>query len=197
MKVLSEKAISLTTDGGTDKNGYRSSQQSFFIQEGRPTTDISETESCLPIQPTLQRSREDLQQRQSTSSAVLQERTWCEKQSKEKLSVSKGSLELSNTKDNFIAGKTALHFIEWVKITNDKWILHTICGYSVELCESPKQKHVPSQLKFSDIEIMQIEEELDRFLECKIIEKVNKQTKANLYQISLLALRKREKSGSF
>ena len=79
MKVLSEKAISLTTDGGTDKSGYRSSQLFFFIQEGRPTTDISETLSCLPIQPTLQRIREDLQQRQATSSAVLQERTWCEK----------------------------------------------------------------------------------------------------------------------
>lgn len=91
---------------------------------------------------------------------------------KEKLSVSKGSLELSNTKDNFIAGKTAVHFNEWVKITNDKWILHTICGYSVELCEAPRQKQVPPQLKFSDIEIIQIEEELNRFLECKIIEKV-------------------------
>lgn len=34
MKVLSEKAISLTTDGGTDKSGYRSSQQSFLSRRG-------------------------------------------------------------------------------------------------------------------------------------------------------------------
>lgn len=104
---------------------------------------------------------------------------------------------MSNTKDNFIAGKTALHFNEWVKITNDKWILQTICGYLVELCESPRQKHVHSQLKFSDIEIIQIEEELDRFLECKIIEKVNQTDKGEFISNIFTRPRKREKSGSF
>lgn len=34
MKVLSEKAISLTTDSGTDKTGYRSAQQSFLYRRG-------------------------------------------------------------------------------------------------------------------------------------------------------------------
>lgn len=45
-------------------------------------------------------------------------------------------------------------------------MLNTICGYSVELCKSPRLKHVPPhlQLRLSDIEIMQIEEELDRLI---------------------------------
>lgn len=34
MKVLSEKAVSLTTDSGTDKTGYRSAQQSFLSRRG-------------------------------------------------------------------------------------------------------------------------------------------------------------------
>ena len=36
----------------------------------------------------------------------------------------------------------------------------------------PKQNYAPSQIKFSDIETAQIETELQRFLECKIIERV-------------------------
>lgn len=66
-----------------------------------------------------------------------------------------------------------MNFNEWVKITNDKWILSTICGYSVELSKVPCQNYVPSQIKFSDLEMAQIDEELHRFLECGIIEKVH------------------------
>ena len=80
-------------------------------------------------------------------------------------------------KDNFIAGKTASHFNEWVKLANDQWILNTICGYSFELCDIPMQEHIPQQLKFSDVELMQINQELNRFLNCNIIEKVNQTDK--------------------
>lgn len=78
-----------------------------------------------------------------------------------------------NTKNNFIAGKTALNYNQWQKITSDKWVLKTICGYSVELERKPKQENIPSQFKFNHIEMLQIEEELERFLNCKIIEKVD------------------------
>lgn len=80
---------------------------------------------------------------------------------------------MKNTKDNFIAGKTALHVNEWQKITSDKWVLRTVCGYSVELNKVPNQKYIPPQIKFSDIEKVQIKAELQRFLKCKIIEPVH------------------------
>ena len=89
------------------------------------------------------------------------------------LNVSKNIITLSDTKENFRAGKTAMQINEWVKITNDKCILNTVCGYSVELRKTPSQNYVPSQIKCCDLEVAQTDEELHRFLECGIIEKVH------------------------
>ena len=58
------------------------------------------------------------------------------------------------------------------QITIDEWVLNTVCGYSVGLMDLPKQKYAPLQIKFSDNETAQIETELQRFLECKNIERV-------------------------
>ena len=66
-----------------------------------------------------------------------------------------------------------MHFNEWVKLTSDRWILNTVCGYSVELCKEPLQIIRPSPIKFNELEMLQIEEELQRFSNCKIIEEVH------------------------
>lgn len=82
------------------------------------------------------------------------------------------NLSFTNTKQNFTAGKTAECYNNWKKLTHDKWILETICGYKVELSKKPWQNFVPSPLKFADIEQGKIDEEIQRFLDCKIIEPV-------------------------
>ena len=83
-------------------------------------------------------------------------------------------ISLVNSKENFFAGKTANHFNDRCKLTNDKWVFNTICGYSVELSNFPKQKYIPPQIKFSDLEHHQIEAKLQRFLDCGIIARVHK-----------------------
>jgi len=52
-------------------------------------------------------------------------------------------ISLKNTVDNLKAGKTRNVVNEWRKITNDKWILETICGYKVTLSCTPNQPYSP------------------------------------------------------
>ena len=42
------------------------------------------------------------------------------------------SFNLVNTQQKFMAGKTEKLRAQWSKITSDRWILRTICGYEVE-----------------------------------------------------------------
>ena len=79
---------------------------------------------------------------------------------------------MKNTISNFQGGKTKQYYNKWQKLTSDKWILNTICGYSVELNTKPKQNFYPQPIKFSEIEDQNIEKELERFLNCGIIEKI-------------------------
>ncbi len=81
--------------------------------------------------------------------------------------------ELDNTPDNFIAGKTALYLDQWKNITGDKWILQTVCGYRMQLPSCPSQVHVPKPIQFDSSEQYLIDQEISRFLKCKIIEPVN------------------------
>ena len=91
------------------------------------------------------------------------------------------SFQLRNTPENFMAGKTALNINKWLKITSDKWILKTICGYTVEVTARPYQKQIPKPIKFSDIEQLQINAELDSFLKKGIIEPVQNPEKGEFY----------------
>ena len=83
------------------------------------------------------------------------------------------SFKLKNTPENFIAGKTKCFKHNWFKITSDSYIRKTICGYKLEMEDIPSQKVIPKPIKFSHEEQEQINKEIDRFLECGIIEKVN------------------------
>lgn len=83
------------------------------------------------------------------------------------------SLSLKNCPENFQAGKTREFKENWFKITHDKWIRSTIQGYKVEIEDLPKQIHIPNPIKFTPEEQLKINSEIDRFLKCKIIEKVN------------------------
>ena len=49
----------------------------------------------------------------------------------------------------------------------------------------PNQEYAPSQIKFSDNETAQIETELQRFLECKLLKGFIKQTKGSSFQTFL------------
>lgn len=82
-----------------------------------------------------------------------------------------------NTTDNFLAGKTRNYYKNWTKITNDQWILKTVCGYEVELQTIPRQMKIPKPLIFSDEEEELIECEVHRFLNTNIIEKVDNDMK--------------------
>lgn len=83
-----------------------------------------------------------------------------------------GTYRLVNRPDNFVAGKTAKHKNQWCKITSDKWILQTICGYAVELTDNPIQTWFPNQIKFSELDQIKIDHELSEFLQKGIIEPV-------------------------
>ena len=83
------------------------------------------------------------------------------------------SFKLKNTPENSIAGKTKCFKHNWFKITSDSYIRKTICGYKLEIEDIPIPKVIPKPIKFSHEEQEQINKEIDRFLECGIIEKVN------------------------
>ena len=71
-----------------------------------------------------------------------------------------------------MAGKTEKFRAQWSKITSDRWILRTICGYQVELTDKPDQTFVPSPIKFSKLEEEAINKEILDFTKKGIIEPV-------------------------
>ena len=86
-----------------------------------------------------------------------------------------------NTVENFRGGKTSLNLHNWKKITSDRWILQTICGYKIELDTLPYQHKLPRPIKFDDLEKKRIQEELDRFNELGIIEMVSNKPEQGEY----------------
>ena len=71
-----------------------------------------------------------------------------------------------------MAGKTEKFRAQWSKITSDRWILRTICGYQVELTDKPHQTFVPSPIKFSRLGEEAINKEILDFTKKGIIEPV-------------------------
>ncbi|WAR17161.1 hypothetical protein MAR_031755, partial [Mya arenaria] len=69
-------------------------------------------------------------------------------------------------------GKTKLAFKKWATLTNNKWILHTISGYKIELGEIPRQYKIPKPYQFTESEKHAINIELEKFLDENIIEEV-------------------------
>ncbi|WAR05312.1 hypothetical protein MAR_020681 [Mya arenaria] len=95
-------------------------------------------------------------------------------QTTEEVTVSTGlrNYSLTNHPGNFKGGKTQKYLHKWKRVTNDRWILHTICGYRIELASNPYQTSTPKPIKFSDIENNQLQTEIYRLLDCDIIERV-------------------------
>lgn len=87
------------------------------------------------------------------------------------------SFNLENTPDNFVAGKTKFFKRNWFKITHNNFIRNTICGYELEMDDLPTQNTIPKPITFSPDEQDRTDQEINRFLHCKIIEKVNDSTK--------------------
>ena len=86
------------------------------------------------------------------------------------------TIHIQNTIENFRGGKTAENIKVWKSITTDKWILNTIRGCTLELTDIPKQTFIPRPIKFSSEEKIKIQHELDRFIECGIIERASDDT---------------------
>ncbi|WAR04948.1 POL5-like protein [Mya arenaria] len=95
-------------------------------------------------------------------------------QTTEEVTVSTGlrNYSLTNHPGNFKGGKTQKYLHKWKRVTNDRWILHTICGYRIELASNPYQTSTPKPIKFLDIENNQLQTEIYRLLDCDIIERV-------------------------
>lgn len=97
------------------------------------------------------------------------------------------SFNLENTLDNFVAGKTRFFKRNWFKITHHNFIRNSICGYELEMDDLPMiyTKYNPETYNFSPDVQDRIDQEINRFLHSKIIEKVNDSTKreylSNIY----------------
>ena len=71
-----------------------------------------------------------------------------------------------------MAGKTEKFRAQWSKITSDRWILRTICGYQVELTDTPDQTFDQTPIKFSKLEEEANNKEILDFTKKGIIEPV-------------------------
>lgn len=58
----------------------------------------------------------------------------------------------------------------WETITSDEWILNTLRGCKVGITTEPQQDCVPKPFKFITEESHKINDEINRFLKCGIIE---------------------------
>ena len=81
----------------------------------------------------------------------------------------------------FQGGKLRHFTSEWEKVTSDNWILQTICGYKLEITFSPWQPFKPNPIQFNQMEQKQIDDEISKFLDKKIIEKVETIDKHEYY----------------
>ena len=79
---------------------------------------------------------------------------------------------LVNTPQNIMAGKTEKLRAQLSKITSDRWVLRTICGYHVELFDKPGQALVSFPIKFSKFEEEAINKEILEFSNKGIVESV-------------------------
>ncbi len=102
------------------------------------------------------------------------------------------SFQLLNTTVNFKAGKTAVYRNNWSRVTSDRWILKTICGYSVEVTHSPFQRKPPIPIKFSEVDTQKIDLEIEQFLGKVLLNMSKEQNRANLYLTFLFGPKKME-----
>lgn len=77
---------------------------------------------------------------------------------------------LSNTPDNFTAGKIALHLVNWKKLTSDPWVLNAVKGIDICFEEKPRQYSQPKPIKFSETEIHFIDKEIEKLLQKNVIQ---------------------------
>ena len=81
---------------------------------------------------------------------------------------------LVNTPDNFVGGKIQHFYENWSRLTSDKWILDVtcICGYNIELENTPIQNKEPKELVFNFDEINMVQREIEICLQKDIIHSV-------------------------
>lgn len=61
-----------------------------------------------------------------------------------------------------LVGRLRFFKHKWKEITSDKYILGYIKGYRIPFLQNPSQKVPPKERKFSDLEAINIETEIDR-----------------------------------
>lgn len=71
--------------------------------------------------------------------------------------------------DAFRAGNVRLFRDKWFKYTSDKWVLDTILGADLELCDIPIQSKIPSPIVFHGKEVQALETEIQQLLKKGVI----------------------------
>ena len=78
--------------------------------------------------------------------------------------------KLKNKPDNFIGGKTRLHFNKWSEMTSDKGILESVTGVCIDFEEKVDQERLPTMLTFREDEKEKMQLQIDKMIEKGIVE---------------------------
>ena len=93
------------------------------------------------------------------------------------------------SEDKVIAGRLKLFFNNWIKMTNDNFILNTIKGYRIPLDRSSFQKGSSKLIKFSENEQKFLNFEITRLHRIGVIQKssYNKEQVVSSYFLKCLS----------
>ena len=62
-------------------------------------------------------------------------------------------------------GKISLHYDQWCKITQDKWVLDCVMGYKIDFTREPIQGSIPREIPFNDEKLTLVNNEVSALLE--------------------------------
>ena len=79
---------------------------------------------------------------------------------------------MKNTPDNFYGGKISDNFVNWRRLTSDKWILQLVRGVQVEFQENPSNIPHKREIVFNITEDELVKQEISSFLKKGIIQEV-------------------------
>ena len=61
-------------------------------------------------------------------------------------------------------GKVSHKLHNWVKITQDPWVLQTVSGYKIHFDEQPYQHQIPREIPFSPSEWLIVDKEVQKLI---------------------------------
>lgn len=88
---------------------------------------------------------------------------------------------LTNTVDNYVAGKLAKSKAKWASLTSDSWVHQVLNGNLLELNEIPEHFPGPHSIGFSKKDEKALDKAVSQFLHHKIIEHCPESSKPSYY----------------